>query len=78
MTDKFLFEPCIFYSILYAASYHLDVSSGNPTTLTLWFETEILRLMQERLQDIQAATDDITRDTITLLALFSVRSCGLY
>jgi hypothetical protein len=73
MTDKFLFEPCIFYGILHAASCHIDVTSGKPTALTLWLETAVLRLIQERLQDNHAATEDVTRDTIILLALFTVR-----
>ncbi|KAL2811562.1 hypothetical protein BJX63DRAFT_433239 [Aspergillus granulosus] len=71
LTEDCLLEPCIFYAILYAASSHLDTHSGQPTALTLWFETEILRLLQARLNGIQTAGNNVARNTIALLALFT-------
>ncbi|KAL2786714.1 hypothetical protein BJX66DRAFT_346670 [Aspergillus keveii] len=44
-----LTDPCAFHATLYAASAHVDALRGLPTSMTLYHQTMVLRLLKERL-----------------------------
>ncbi|KAL2826463.1 hypothetical protein BDW59DRAFT_65377 [Aspergillus cavernicola] len=67
-----LSDPCLFHATLYAGSSHFDLLRGEkPSSITLYHQSEAIRLLNKRLSSPVAAMDDRTLVAITPLALFA-------
>jgi hypothetical protein len=71
-----LSDPCLFHSTLFSASAHRDILQGiTNNVVTLYHETETIRLLSLRLKQSTAEMDYITMASILPLVYFDV---GLY
>ncbi|KAL4861758.1 hypothetical protein BDV12DRAFT_59449 [Aspergillus spectabilis] len=71
-----LSDPCLFHATLYAGSSHFDLQRGQrPSSITLYHQSEAIRLLNERLSDPNSAADDRTIVAVTPLALFADLNC---
>ncbi|KAL4887250.1 hypothetical protein BJY04DRAFT_212294 [Aspergillus karnatakaensis] len=67
-----LSDPCLFHATLYAGSSHFDLQRGQgPSSITLFHQSEAIRLLNERLSDPNSAADDRTIVAVTPLAMFA-------
>ncbi|KAL4899307.1 hypothetical protein BDW74DRAFT_171593 [Aspergillus multicolor] len=67
-----LSDPCLFHATLYAGSSYLDIQQGQkPSAITVHHRSEAIRLLNERLSDIDTALDDRTLIAVTPLAMFA-------
>jgi hypothetical protein len=71
--NDLLGNPGTLHVLLYAASVHLDLLQRRCNAMTLWHETEIIRLVKSRLNHTYAAFDDLTLAAVISLASFAVR-----
>jgi hypothetical protein len=73
-----LMDPCAFHATLYAASAHVDALRGLPTSMTLYHQTMVLRLLKERLTAIGMVVDESILTPMAPLVFFTVCPYNFY
>ncbi|KAL3468981.1 hypothetical protein BJX99DRAFT_92672 [Aspergillus californicus] len=67
-----LSEPCLFHATLYAGSSHFDfLQGGKPSSITLYHQSEAIRMLNTRLSNPTTAMDDRTIVAVIPLAFFA-------